>query len=37
MGSDQTLIIDFVGDKNSVIEGEEVVKFEIQLYDNQNK
>ena len=37
MGSDQTLVIDFVGDKNSVIAGEEVVSFQVQLYDNQNK
>lgn len=37
MGSDQTLVIDFIGDKNSVIVGEEVVKFEIRLYDNQNR
>jgi hypothetical protein len=37
MGTDQTLVIDFVGDKNSVIVGEEVVSFEVRLYDKQNK
>ena len=36
MGSDQTLVIDFVGDKNSIIVNEGVIEFEIQLYDNQN-
>ena len=36
MGSDQTLVIDILGDKNSVDLEDNVVSFEIQLYDNQN-
>ena len=36
MGSDQTLVIDILGDKNSVDLEDGVVSFEIQLYDNQN-
>lgn len=36
MGSDQTLVIDILGDKNSVDLEDSVVSFEIQLYDNQN-
>lgn len=39
MGTDQTLIIDFVGDMNAVNKQntDENIRFEIQLYDNQNK
>lgn len=39
MGTDQTLVIDFVGDVNAVNlaeEADEVINIEIQLYDNQN-
>lgn len=36
MGTDQTLVIDFAGDKNSVISNDTSVTFKVQLYDNQN-
>ena len=39
MGTDQTLVIDFVGDINAVNKADEAdnnINIEIQLYDNQN-
>ena len=39
MGTDQTLVIDFVGDVNAVNKADEAdnnINIEIQLYDNQN-
>lgn len=37
MGSDQTLVIDFEGDKKAIQKDEKTASFQIRLYDNQNK
>lgn len=37
MGTDQTLVIDFVGDKKSISVDDEICQLQVQLYDKQNK
>lgn len=38
MGTDQTLVVDFIGDKNAIdINTDEICQLQVQIYDNQNK
>ena len=37
MGTNQTLVIDFIGDTNAVVHGDKTAEFILRVYDNQNK
>lgn len=37
MGTDQTIVIDFVGDTKALLVGTETFQLQVQVYDNKNK